>query len=250
MSPAALVTGGGTGIGFACARALAASGWDVAISGRRADVLADAAARIDGNVTPLPADVGDGEQAQRVVADAIAAHGRLDALVNCAGAYETRPFEEMTAENWDAIANVLLRGTAICSMEAARHMAECGGGRIVFVGSVSAFISERGSAHYAAAKAGMHSLARSITVDLGRRGVIANVVASGFVATSMTSGLVDHPDREMVAATLKRINPLERAGEPDEIANLVRYLVVEAPTYLAGSTITIDGGQTIRGGIH
>lgn len=254
-TPAALVTGGGSGIGLASAQALAAAGWNVGISGRREAVLEEAAARIreespEVDVACFAVDIGDGEQAAALVANAIARFGRLDGLVNSAGAYETKPFDEMTAESWDRIANVLLRGTAICSMEAARHMAERGRGRIVFIGSVSAAVSEPGSAHYAASKAGMHSLARSITVDLGARGVIANVVASGFVATPMTSGLVNHPDRELVQRVYQRLNPLRRAGEPEEVANLVRYLVVDAPDYLAGSTITIDGGQTVMGGIH
>lgn len=253
--PSVLITGGGTGIGLASAIALAEVGWNVGISGRREAVLAEAADAIraaggGGEVATFPADVGAGDAAGQLVADAIARFGRLDGLVNSAGAYETRPFLEMTPEAWDRIGNVLLRGTAIASMEAAKHMVEQGGGRIVFIGSVSAGISEPGSAHYAAAKAGMHSLARSITVDLGAKGVVANVVASGFVATPMTKGLHEHPDQDMVQGVLDRLNPLHRAGRPDEVGNLVRYLIAEAPDYIAGSTITIDGGQTVKAGIH
>lgn len=252
---AVLITGGGSGIGLACAQALAAAGWDVAISGRRTAVLEEAAASMRGEhpgveVATFPADMGDGEQARALVADAIERFGRLDGLVCSAGAYESRPFDEMTDESWDAIVNVLLRGTAICSMEAARHMAERGAGRIVLIGSVSGFLSEPRSAHYAASKAGMHSLARSITVDLGERGVIANAVASGFVATPMTRGLTEHPDQAMVQGVLARLNPLRRAGRPEELGEVVRYLIADAPDYLAGATITVDGGQTVMGGIH
>jgi NAD(P)-dependent dehydrogenase (short-subunit alcohol dehydrogenase family) len=253
--PAALVTGGGSGIGLASAIALAQAGWDVAVSGRRANVLDEAVAAInaaapDVEAVALPGDVGDGDAAVQLVADAIARFGRLDGLVNSAGAYEARRFDEIEPADWDRITNVLLRGTALASIAAAKHMAERGKGRIVFIGSVSGMISEPESAHYAAAKAGMHSLARSITVDLGERGVIANVVASGFVATPMTSGLTEHPDQDMVKGIYQRLNPLRRAGRPEEIASLVRYLVVDAPDYLAGATIPVDGGQTVMATIH
>ncbi len=253
--PAVLVTGGGSGIGLESARALAASGWDVAICGRRLKVVQEAADELgreapDVQIVAFSADIGNADDAEGVVRSTIETFGRLDALVNCAGAYTTIPFDEMTPQAWDEVNNVLARGTAITTMAATKHMVANGQGRVVFVGSVNAIVSEYGSAQYAAAKSAMHSLARSVAVDLGRRGVTANVVASGFVKTPMTRGLHEHQDQEMANAIIGRINPLGRAGEAHEIANVVRYLVADAPTYLTGSTIVVDGGQTVHGGIH
>lgn len=253
--PAVLVTGGGSGIGLESARALAGSGWDVAICGRRLEVVGEAADDHgrqfpDVEVKAFSADIGKTDEAEGVVKSTIEAFGRLDALVNCAGAYKTIPFDEMTVEAWDAVNDVLARGTAVATIAATKHMVANGGGRVVFVGSVNAIVSEYGSSQYAAAKSAMHSLARSVAVDLGHRGVTANVVASGFVKTPMTRGLHEHEDQEMAQAIIRRINPLGRAGEAHEIANVVRYLVAEAPTYLTGSTIVVDGAQTVHGGIH
>ena len=253
--PVVLVTGGGSGIGLASAIALAQAGWDVAVSGRRQAVLDEATAAVlaaapDAQAVSFACDIGAGEAAGQLVTDVIAKLGRLDGLVNSAGAYESRKFDEMTPEAWDAITNVLIRGTAIASMAAAKHMVANGGGRIVFIGSVSAQISEPGSSHYVAGKAAMHSLARSITVDLGAKGVIANVVASGFVETPMTKGLWAHENQELAQGIIKGLNPLQRSGRPEEVGNLVKYLIAEAPEYIAGSTVTIDGGQTIVAGIH
>lgn len=244
-TPVALITGGGTGIGFACAQALIEAGHAITINGRREDVLDAACSRLRREhpgacVHAAPADVGDPTQATQLVDAAIAAHGRLDALVCAAAVYDAVPVVDLDAEGWDRVTDVVLRGSALCSIAAARHMRRRGVGRIVLIASVTSTMSEAQQAPYNAAKAGVVSLARSMAVELGREGVTVNAVSPGWVRTPMTQAdLVDVP-----ADVMRRVNPLARAGEPEEIANLVRYLVCEAPPFLAGASIVIDGGQT------
>jgi NAD(P)-dependent dehydrogenase (short-subunit alcohol dehydrogenase family) len=241
----AVVTGGGTGMGFACARALARADHAVLIAGRRRDVLGQAAARIRDEVPGATveahrADVADTDDAPAIVEAAISKLGGVDVLVNAAGVYEPVHFLEMTAAAWDRTLDTLLRGSVLCSVAAARHMSANGGGRIVLFSSINGALSEPESAHYSAAKAALMSLARSMAVDLADHNVSVNAIAPGWVRTPMTEEFLVDATPEMLA----RINPLARVGDPDEIANFVLYLATEAPPYLTGATLFIDGGQT------
>lgn len=240
----ALVTGGGTGIGFACAQSLAEDGVTVVIAGRRATILEDAISRIvatvpTARVAAIPADLGLPTGPKALIDAVLARHGRLDVLVNAAGTCSPVPTGDMDAVTWDGIVNVALRGAALCSVEAARHMPT--GGRIVMITSIDEAQSEPNVAHYCAAKAGLGAFARSFAVDLSGRGISVNSVAPGWVHTDAASVRLDRATEDSMA----RLNPLARAGRPDEIASVVRYLATEAPAYLTGSTITVDGGQTI-----
>jgi NAD(P)-dependent dehydrogenase (short-subunit alcohol dehydrogenase family) len=228
MSRSALVTGGGTGIGRATARRLLHGGFDVTIVGRRADVL-DAAA------SELAVAAGTVGTVRTQVAD------MSDALVTAAAASKPVPFLETTAATWDATLGVALRGTALVAAAAARHMVSNGGGRIVLFSSINGFQSEPDTADYSAAKAAVSSLAKSMAVDLAPSGVITNAIAPGWVRTPMTEEFLDQSSPE----TLKAVNPLGRAGEPTEIADVVWFLVDQAPTFLVGTTIYVDGGQTV-----
>lgn len=250
MTPAsetqvALITGGGTGIGYACAEALAELGWTVVIAGRRVDVLERSAAELgakypEASVIARPGDVGDPHQVADLVDGSVSDQGRLDALVCAAAVYDAGPVTELTPEEWDRTLDIVLRGTAFCAFAAARHMSERGRGRIALIASVVSSMSEFQQAPYNAAKAGVASVARSMAVELSEAGVTVNAVSPGWVRTPMTEeDIVDIP-----VETWRRICPMARAGEPDEIANVVRYLVTEAPPFLTGSSIVIDGGQT------
>jgi NAD(P)-dependent dehydrogenase (short-subunit alcohol dehydrogenase family) len=247
MSRSALVTGGGTGIGRATARRLLHGGFDVTIVGRRADVLDAAASELAvaagtvGTVRTQVADVSDPAANEVIVADHVAEFGGLDALVTAAAASKPVPFLETTAATWDATLGVALRGTALVAVAAARHMVSNGGGRIVLFSSINGFQSKPDTADYSAAKAAVASLAKSMAVDLAPSGVITNAIAPGWVRTPMTEEFLGQSSPE----TLKAVNPLGRAGEPAEIADVVWFLVDQAPTFLVGTTIYVDGGQTV-----
>jgi NAD(P)-dependent dehydrogenase (short-subunit alcohol dehydrogenase family) len=241
----AVVTGGGTGIGLATARALAEAGFPVLIAGRRLSVLENAARSIrsavsGAQVETLASDVAVPEQAEEIISTAVTRLGAIDVLVNGAGIYEPVDFLEMTAEAWDRTCDVVLRGTVLCSVAAARHMREKGGGRIVLISSINGAVSEPESAHYSAAKAGVMSLARSMAVDLADHGISVNAVSPGWVRTPMTEEFLAEATPEM----LHRVNPLGRSGDPTEIASFIVYLATEAPSFMTGATLFVDGGQT------
>ena len=241
----AVITGGGTGIGFATAVRLNRAGFDLTIVGRRSEVLASSADEIEREggglaVTATVADLADPAEATRVIDSHVARTGNIDALIACAGAYELIDIRELTASTWDMTADVHVRAAVLCSAAAARHMTRAGGGRIVLLSSVNAIHSEPASVAYSAAKAAIISVARSLAVDLAGTGVTANAVAPGWVHTPMTAEYLGSttPDQ------LRRVNALGRAGSADEIANVISYLVLDAPGFLTGATITVDGGQT------
>ncbi len=245
MNPSALITGGGSGIGKAVAGTLLNADYSVSIVGRRAEVLEAAASELraaypGGEVFTDVVDVGTADGPGAAVRGHIERSGGIDALVTAAAAYVPRHFCDLDAATWDETLNVALRGSVLSAVEAAKYMRDHAGGRIVLFSSINAPQSEPESAHYSAAKAAIVSVVKSIAVDLANTNVVANAVAPGWVYTDMTSEYVDKSTPEQ----LRRVNPLGRAGRVDEIANLVLYLVRDAPEFLSGSTIFIDGGQT------
>ena len=241
----AVITGGGSGIGYACASKLAAAGCDVFIAGRRTHLLREASSAISklapaALVGYLSVDLTNADSPSDLVETAVALLGGLDILVNAAGAATRVPTQNLTAESWNATVDVTLRGAALCSVAAARHMMAAGG-RIVVITSIDSEQSEPNVAHYCAAKAGLGAFARSMAVDLARFNIVVNSVAPGWVETAATAD-------ELVTAGpggMARVNPLARAGTPEEIANVVCYLALDAHSYLTGASITVDGGQTV-----
>ncbi len=239
----ALVTGGGTGIGFSAARALASDGFHVVISGRRREVLEAAVDRLRdvGAGSSIQADVGTLDDPARIIDEVVERHGRIDCLVTAAAVFDEVPLLDMTHEQWDATININLRGTWLCAQAAARHMITQGFGRMVLIGSISAMQSEGESAcHYSAAKAGVHSLAQTLGIVLASHGIQVNAVAPGLVNTPMSSAALAQAEPAVIAQIL----PTGRAIQADELGRLVRFLAADAPPSLVGSAITIDGGQT------
>jgi NAD(P)-dependent dehydrogenase (short-subunit alcohol dehydrogenase family) len=154
--------------------------------------------------------------------------------------YEPASFLDITAENWDATLDVVLRGSVLPAVAAARWMKDHDGGRMVLVSSINGVVSEPESAAYSAAKAGIISVVRSIAMDLSDDGVTANAIIPGWVHTAMTAEFLETATHE----SLKRLNMLGRVATPEEIANFAAYLLTDAPPYLTGASLTIDGGQT------
>jgi NAD(P)-dependent dehydrogenase (short-subunit alcohol dehydrogenase family) len=239
----ALVTGGGTGIGFSAARALARDGFHVVVSGRRRDVLEAAVKRLRavGAASSVQADVGTNEDPAGTVDQVVARHGRIDCLVTAAAVFQEAPLLEMTHQQWDETMNINLRGTWLSAQAAARHMVKQGHGRMVLIGSIAAVQSEGETAgHYSVSKAGVHSLAQTLGVVLAPRGIQVNAVAPGLIETPMTAALLEQAD----PATIAEYIPTGRACQADEVGELVRFLAADAPPSLVGSIITIDSGQT------
>ncbi|HUZ56358.1 MAG TPA: SDR family oxidoreductase [Streptosporangiaceae bacterium] len=241
----ALIVGGGTGIGLAAAHRFVARGMPVGLSGRRADVLAAAREEVlqrhPGAIVEVAAADGAAEsQAHEMVRYLAERLGPPSVLVASAGIYEGCDFLDLTEQAWRHTMTTTLDSTVFPAVAAARLMAERGGGRIVLLASTNSFVSEPGSTAYSAAKAAASSLARSLAVDLAKSGIQANAVAPGWIHTGMVDDFVQNATPE----TLANINPLGRVGLPDEVANLIEYLALDAPDYLTGATVLIDGGQT------
>jgi NAD(P)-dependent dehydrogenase (short-subunit alcohol dehydrogenase family) len=241
----ALITGGSSGLGFAVASRLIRGGFSVTIVGRREDALKSAASQLAGQglgtVRTDVADVGTPDAPARIVANHVDAFGGITALVTAAASYQPIPFVDTTATTWDTAFNVGLRGTVLTAAAAARHMVAAGGGRIVLFSSINAITSEPESADYSAMKAAVTSLAKSMAIDLGSKGVITNAIAPGWCDTPMNQEFLATTTPEM----LKKVNPMGRVGKPEEIADVAWFLIADAPSFLIGTTLYVDGGQTI-----
>jgi 3-oxoacyl-[acyl-carrier protein] reductase len=238
----ALVTGGSKGIGYACAQRLLADGYEVAFCARDQAGIDAAAARLGGHdrVFGLRADVGLPDDCAGLVAAVIERFGRIDVLVSNAGVYAPVPFLDFTADRWDTLMNVNLRGPVLVSVLAARAMRESGGGRIVHIASTNGQLSEAEFAHYNASKAALISLTKSMAVELAPLGILVNAVAPGWVLTPLSEPFVASLD----ADALGRISPLRRVGEAAEVAGAVSFLCGPDATYVTGITLNVDGGLT------
>ena len=243
MDKVALVTGGSKGIGYACAERLLLDGFAVAICARNADEVRAAAGRLgrQDQVLGLRSDVGSVEDCNTLVPAVLDRFGRIDALVNNAGVYTPVPFLELTADTWDALMDINVRGSVLLGVAAARAMRDQGsGGRIVNIASTSGQLSEAEFAHYNASKAAIISLTKSMAVELAPFGILVNAVAPGWVLTPLAEPFVGTVTED----SLGRISPLKRVGRPAEVAAAVSFLCAPDATYITGTTVNVDGGLT------
>jgi 3-oxoacyl-[acyl-carrier protein] reductase len=238
----ALVTGATGGIGGAIARAFHAQGATVAISGRQVDKLEAVAAELKERVHVCPCDLADRAQVAKLVDDAIAKLGRLDILVNNAGLTKDNLFMVMKDEQWDDVIAVNLTSTFMLMRAAARSMmrAKSGYGRIINISSVSAIIGNPGQGNYAASKAGMIGMTKSLAREVASRGITANCIAPGFITTAMTNVL-----NEKQVATIKEAIPAQAFGNPADIAAAAVYLASEEARYMTGQTLHVNGGMVM-----
>jgi 3-oxoacyl-[acyl-carrier protein] reductase len=225
----ALVTGASKGIGRSIASRLAASGYAVTGTYRSGGVP-------DG-VLGVSADITDPEQLEQAFVAAEQAHGPVEVLVCNAGITADGLLMRMSDEQWDSVIATNLTASFKLVRRASRSMIKGRFGRIVFVSSVVALLGSAGQVNYAASKAGLIGLARSLTRELGARGITANVVAPGFIQTDMTAAL----DQATIEAYEKRI-PAARLGATDDVASAVEFLVSDAAGYISGAVLPVDGG--------
>ncbi|HTZ23627.1 MAG TPA: SDR family oxidoreductase [Streptosporangiaceae bacterium] len=236
----ALITGGSKGIGYACAERLLADGYAVAICARNAGEVETATHKLGGrgDVLGLRADVGSADDCAGLVPAVMAHFGRIDALVNNAGVYTPVPFLDITADIWDALMAINVRGAVLLGVAAARVMRDQGGGRIVNIASTSGQMSEAKFAHYNASKAAIISLTKSMAVELAPLGILVNAVAPGWVLTPLSEPFVATLGDE----ALGRISPLRRVGTAAEVAGAVSFLCGPDAGYITGTTVNVDGG--------
>ena len=240
----ALVTGGGTGIGRAITRALAAQGAAVAVVYRTSQADAEDAVQeivgAGGRAAALRGDVTRGGDVDSLVAQTLALFGSLDIVISNAGLTRDALLLRMTEDDWDSVLDTNLKGAFLLTRAALKPMLKQRRGKIVMISSVAGLIASPGQANYCAAKAGLLGFTRTVAKEVAGRSIQVNAVAPGFVETAMTSAL--SPAR--TAALLAQI-PSGRFGQADEIAAAVLFLCTPAADYITGQTLVVDGGLGI-----
>ncbi len=237
----ALVTGSTRGIGRSIAAALASAGARVAVTGRdqaKAEAAAaEIAAATGAEVRGYAADVSEPAQAAALVEAVEKDFGQLDILVNNAGLTRDNLLIRLKDDDWDAVLNANLRGAFATCRAATRGMMKRRWGRIINVASVVGLIGNKGQANYAASKAGLIGMTKSIAKELASRNILANVIAPGFIETDMTAAMAPEARAAMSAGI-----PLERLGTPDDIAGMVVVLASDLTSYVTGQVFVVDGG--------
>ena len=236
----ALVTGSTRGIGRAIAETLAAAGARVAVVGRDAAKAEAVAAEIGHGALGFACDVSDTAQVTALVAAVEAAFGTLDILVNNAGLTKDNVVMRLKDADWDAVMDANLRGAFASIRAASRGMMKRRSGRIINISSIVGIIGNRGQANYAASKAGLIGLTKSVAKELASRNILCNAVAPGFIATDMTAAL----GPEQTKALESQI-PLERLGRPGDIASAVAFLASDHAAYITGQVLVVDGGMVM-----
>ncbi|WP_372699311.1 beta-ketoacyl-ACP reductase [Arthrobacter sp. JSM 101049] len=224
-----LITGGNRGIGLAIARAFEANGDKVAITYRSGEV--------PEGLLGVQADVTDTESIDAAFTEVEAAHGPVEVLVANAGMTRDMLLLRMNEDDFSSVLDTNLTGAFRVIKRASKGMIRLRKGRIVLISSVVGLLGSAGQVNYAASKAGLVGMARSITRELGSRGITANVVAPGFVNTDMTAALPEATQKEYLASI-----PAKRFAEPDEVAQVVRWLSGDEAAYISGAVIPVDGG--------
>ena len=243
----AVVIGGTSGIGRALALGLANAGADVAPSARRQEQVDETAAEIEAigkKSLRVASDVADRASLEALLAAAIQAFGRVDILINCAGKTKRAPTLDFPEEVWDDIIETNLTGTLRGCQVFGRHMLERGYGRIINIASLSTFVALYEVAAYAASKAAVASLTKSLAIEWSKHGVNVNAIAPGVFRTPLNSGLLDGTER---GREFKLRTPLGRFGNVEELAGAAIYLASDSASYVTGEILVVDGGFLASG---
>lgn len=236
----ALVTGSTRGIGRAIAESLAGCGARVAVVGRDVERAEDAASAISPQARGFACDVADIASVTALVEAVEKEFGSVDILVNNAGLTRDNILFRLKDDDWDAVLDANLRGAFVAIRAASRGMMKRRWGRIINIASVVGIVGNKGQANYAASKAGLIGLTKTVAKELASRNILANVVAPGFIATEMTAAMTDEAKKALYA-----LIPLERLGTPADVAGVVTFLASEYAAYITGQVFVVDGGMVM-----
>jgi 3-oxoacyl-[acyl-carrier protein] reductase len=236
----ALVTGAAQGIGKAVALLLARNGADIVVSDINLEKAEETVKEIEAigrKAMAIRADVAKSDDVERMVQTIIEKFGQIDILVNNAGITRDRLILRMTEEDWDVVLNINLKGTFHCTKAVIRHMSKQKRGKIVNIASVVGEMGNAGQANYSASKAGVIGFTKTIAREFAQRRINVNAIAPGYIETPMTEALPEKAKEE-----LKRMIPMERLGQPEDVAHAVLFLVSEASSYITGQVLNVNGG--------
>ncbi|MDB4889938.1 MAG: 3-oxoacyl-(acyl-carrier-protein) reductase [Gemmatimonadetes bacterium] len=236
----ALVTGSTRGIGRAIADALTEAGARVAVVGRDQAKAVEVAAQVGGSAQGFSADVSDPASVVALVEGVEAAFGQIDILVNNAGLTRDNILFRIKDDDWDMVLDANLRGAFVAIRAASRGMMKRRWGRIINIASIVGITGNKGQANYAASKAGLIGLTKSVAKELGSRNILVNAVAPGFIETDMTAAMTPE-----ARAALSGQIPLDRLGSPKDIAGTVAFLSSEHAAYITGQVLVVDGGMVM-----
>ncbi len=236
----ALVTGSTRGIGRAIAQALASAGARVAVVGRDQAKAEEVAAALGNDARGLACDLTDAAAATALVDRATQAIGGVDILVNNAGLTRDNLMLRMTDEDWQTVIDANLRAAFLTMRAATRLMMKKKWGRVINVASIVGIVGNKGQANYAASKAGLIGLSKSIAKEYASRNILVNVIAPGFIDTDMTAAMTPEAKTAMSAQI-----PLGRLGKPEDVAGLVAFLASDLSAYITGQVLVVDGGMVM-----
>jgi len=239
----ALITGGARGIGRSIAMVFAKEGADIVVADVNLESAAKTALEIEGlgrKALALELDVTDFAKVEDGVNKILDKFGKVDILVNNAGITKDNLLLRMTQAEWDAVINVNLKGTFNCIKAVSRPMIKQRSGRIISIASIIGLMGNWGQANYAASKAGIIALTKTVAKELASRNINANSVAPGFIQTDMTAKLPENVKSKMMEAI-----QMDKLGTPEDVANVCLFLASEESSYVTGQTITVDGGMVM-----